>query len=156
MIDIDADYLPQHPLDVFANGSGAPVPFIIGINSHESRFFSALSQHHPDRRSCARKVTPSMRRPCYRYHYAPRLLNLSGFHATHDTELLAVFGIANDLLGRAATLLGCRAGAVTDTMQSHWLNFAHHSVPESTWPAYTTERRGTLIIDHRSASKIVH
>ncbi|WP_186626547.1 carboxylesterase family protein [Rhodococcus sp. BP22] len=60
MIDIDADYLPQHPLDVFANGSGAPVPLIIGTNSHEGRFFSAHSQHHPDRRSCARKVTPSM------------------------------------------------------------------------------------------------
>ncbi len=101
-------------------------------------------------------VRARSRRACYRYHYAPRLLNLSGFHATHDTELLAVFGIANDLPGCAATLLGCRAGAVTDTMQSHWLNFARHSVPESTWPAYTTERRGTLIIDHRSASKLVH
>ncbi|KAA0023749.1 carboxylesterase/lipase family protein [Antrihabitans cavernicola] len=194
---VDGDYLPQHPLDAFANGSAAQVPLIIGTNSHEGRFFPrflniiptnhdrielmfaeteprvkarALAAYpdYPGKHAaadlggdvvfweptvlCAQSHAEHAPTYCYRYDYAPRLLHLTGFHATHGTELLAVFGAVDDLLGRAATLLGGRAGlrAVTDTVQEHWLSFAQRGVPESSWPAYTTERRETLIIDQHS------
>jgi para-nitrobenzyl esterase len=85
----------------------------------------------------------------YRYDFAPRLLNVTGFGATHATELLAVFGAGDAALGRAATALGGRRGLreVTAIMQSHWLHFARYGTPRSTWPAYTAARRETLIID---------
>lgn len=36
---VDGDVLPEHPLDVFANGKAARVPLLIGSNLHEGRFF---------------------------------------------------------------------------------------------------------------------
>jgi para-nitrobenzyl esterase len=36
---VDGDCLPQHPIDAFADGSAAPIPLLIGTNSHEGRFF---------------------------------------------------------------------------------------------------------------------
>jgi para-nitrobenzyl esterase len=85
----------------------------------------------------------------YRYDFAPRLLNVTGFGATHATELLAVFGVGEAMLGRAATALGGRRGLreATAIMQSHWLHFARYGAPRSTWPAYTVARRETLIVD---------
>ena len=88
----------------------------------------------------------------YRYDFAPRLLRLAGLHATHGTELLAVFGAANDRIGRAATLVGGRAGlrAVTDTVQEHWLNFIRSGAPGTSWPRYTVPDRRTLVINETS------
>ncbi|UOT05963.1 carboxylesterase/lipase family protein [Rhodococcus opacus] len=36
---VDGFFLPTHPLDCFASGSGHPVPLIIGTNRHEGRVF---------------------------------------------------------------------------------------------------------------------
>ncbi|OUS93957.1 carboxylesterase/lipase family protein [Rhodococcus sp. NCIMB 12038] len=36
---VDGFFLPTHPLDSFASGSGHPVPLIIGTNRHEGRVF---------------------------------------------------------------------------------------------------------------------
>ncbi|MFC7448221.1 carboxylesterase/lipase family protein [Rhodococcus daqingensis] len=85
----------------------------------------------------------------YRYDFAPRLLNVAGLGATHATELLAVFGVGDTVIGRVATAFGGRRGLreATAIMQSHWLHFARHAAPRSTWPAYTAARRETLIID---------
>lgn len=85
----------------------------------------------------------------YRYDFAPNLLRWSGFGATHATELLAVFGLADRPLGKAAAALGGREGlrAATNILQSHWLHFVHHGHPRHTWPAYTTDSRETLIVD---------
>ncbi|TQF74085.1 carboxylesterase/lipase family protein [Rhodococcus spelaei] len=85
----------------------------------------------------------------YRYDFAPRLFDVAGFGATHGTEMLAVFGAADEPLGRAATVLGGRRGlrATTAVVQSHWLHFARYGAPRSSWPVYSTQRRETLILD---------
>ncbi|NLE78174.1 MAG: carboxylesterase/lipase family protein, partial [Rhodococcus sp.] len=36
---VDGDFLPEHPMDVFAAGKAHPVPLIIGTNAHEGRVF---------------------------------------------------------------------------------------------------------------------
>ncbi|NMN96544.1 carboxylesterase/lipase family protein [Antrihabitans stalactiti] len=36
---VDGDYLPQYPIDAFADGNAAPIPLLIGSTSHEGRFF---------------------------------------------------------------------------------------------------------------------
>ncbi|MDI9915234.1 carboxylesterase/lipase family protein [Rhodococcus sp. IEGM 1379] len=33
------DFLPEHPLDVFAAGNAHPIPFLVGSNLHEGRIF---------------------------------------------------------------------------------------------------------------------
>jgi para-nitrobenzyl esterase len=85
----------------------------------------------------------------YRYDFAPNLLRWTGFGATHATELFAVFGSVDSPLGKAATALGGRSGlrAATNLVQSHWLHFARHGRPRETWPAYSLERRETLVVD---------
>lgn len=85
----------------------------------------------------------------YRYDFAPNLLRWSGFGATHATELLAVFGLADRPLGRVAAILGGRKGlhAATNILQSHWLHFARHGRPRGSWPAYRADTRETLIVD---------
>ncbi len=84
----------------------------------------------------------------YRYDFAPRLLHLAGLGATHATELFAVFG-RRGVGVRTLTALGGRKGlrAVTETMQRHWLEFAHSGPPLDSWPRYSSEHRDTLIID---------
>ncbi|SDH20001.1 para-nitrobenzyl esterase [Rhodococcus triatomae] len=90
----------------------------------------------------------------YRYDFAPRLLHLLGLGATHATDLYAVFGVHGPMR-RALTALGGAAGlrAATDTVQSHWLHFAHHGAPGPDWPRYDVENRRTLIID--DATRVV-
>ncbi|WP_433601276.1 carboxylesterase/lipase family protein [Nocardia sp. CA-135953] len=85
----------------------------------------------------------------YRYDFAPRALRLAGIGATHATELIPVFGAANSLVGRAFTAAGGRRGmqSVTRRFQDHWLAFARTGRPLPSWPAYTEDRRTTLIID---------
>lgn len=84
----------------------------------------------------------------YRYDFAPRLLRLVGLGATHATELSAVFG-TRGFTTRMMTALGGRRGlrAVTDTVQGHWLAFAHTGRPREGWPRYSVDGRETLIID---------
>ncbi|KAA0023750.1 carboxylesterase/lipase family protein [Antrihabitans cavernicola] len=88
----------------------------------------------------------------YRYDFAPRLLNRIGLGAAHATEMFAVFGFGNTAFGRSLTALGGRRGlrAATETMQGHWLSFAKYGAPLTSWPAYTTELRRTLVIDATS------
>ena len=67
----------------------------------------------------------------YRYDFAPRLLNVTGFGATHATELLAVFGAGDDGARPGGPALGGRRGLreATAIMQSHWLHFARSGAP---------------------------
>ncbi|WP_433758843.1 carboxylesterase/lipase family protein [Nocardia sp. CA-135398] len=85
----------------------------------------------------------------YRYDFAPRALRLAGVGATHATELIPVFGAANSPIGRTFTAAGGRRGllAVTRQFQDNWLAFARTGRPLPSWPAYTEDRRTTLIID---------
>lgn len=98
---------------------------------------------------CAQGHTQYAPTYSYRFDFAPRLFHLMGLHATHGGEFAAVFGLGDEFFGRVSTLLGGRAGlrAVTETVQSHWLNFVRCGQPRPSWPAYSAERRETLIID---------
>ncbi|WP_433610665.1 carboxylesterase/lipase family protein [Prescottella agglutinans] len=97
---------------------------------------------------CAHAHTRHSDTYMYRYDFAPRLLHLIGMGATHATDLWPVFG-ARAGTTRTLTALGGARGlrTVTDTMQGHWLAFAHGGRPLETWPRYSYERRDTLIID---------
>ncbi|MBF6081987.1 carboxylesterase/lipase family protein [Nocardia cyriacigeorgica] len=92
----------------------------------------------------------------YRYDYAPRALRLAGIGATHATDLIPVFGVADSPFGRALTAAGGRRGlvSVTRQFQDNWLRFAHTGAPLPSWPAYTEKRRSTLIID--APSRVEH
>lgn len=85
----------------------------------------------------------------YRFDFAPPLMRWLGLDATHGFEMFAVFGIGNTSIGRALTLPGGRRGlrAVTDAVQEHWLHFAKHGAPRSSWPRYDDSARRTLIFD---------
>ncbi|MFQ6330484.1 carboxylesterase/lipase family protein [Nocardia sp. CWNU-33] len=85
----------------------------------------------------------------YRYDFAPRAFHLAGVGATHATDLIPVFGAVDSPFGRAITAAGGRRGlrAVTRQFQDNWLSFARNGVPLPSWPAYTEDRRTTLIID---------
>ncbi|WP_330250456.1 carboxylesterase/lipase family protein [Nocardia sp. NBC_00565] len=85
----------------------------------------------------------------YRYDFAPRALYLAGIGATHASDLIPVFGAADSPFGRALTAAGGRRGllSVTRQFQDNWLEFARTGRPLPSWPAYTEERRTTLIID---------
>lgn len=86
----------------------------------------------------------------YRYDFAPRALHLSGFGATHATDLLPVFGAADTAVGRALTAAGGARGlrSVTRQFQDNWLAFARTGAPLPSWPAYTEAQRATMIIDY--------
>lgn len=85
----------------------------------------------------------------YRFDFAPRLLRISGFDATHAVELLSVFDQVDKPLGRAYTALGGRRGLrlVTDAVQRQWLHFARHGEPLPSWPQYDERDRATTIFD---------
>ena len=88
----------------------------------------------------------------YRYDYAPRALNWSGFGATHATELLAVFDVYQTRLGGLLTLAGDRGSArrVSRDVQRRWRNFSRTGVPGDDWPTYTATDRATMVFDRRS------
>lgn len=44
---VDGDFLPRHPLDAFAEGESAPVPFIVGTNDREGTLFFPLGDVFP-------------------------------------------------------------------------------------------------------------
>ncbi len=85
----------------------------------------------------------------YRYDFTPRALRLTGFGATHASELIPVFGLTDTAIGRAVTAAGGGRGLreVTRQIQDNWLEFARTGAPLPAWPAYTEDRRTTLIID---------
>lgn len=85
----------------------------------------------------------------YRYDFAPRLLQWAGFDATHAVELFAVFGQADELLGKLLTSAGGRRGlrAVSASMQRQWLQFARHGEPLPSWPRYDKTDRATVVFD---------
>ena len=78
----------------------------------------------------------------YRYDYAPRTLRLSGFGATHATELLAVFDVYRTSFGKLLTAAADRTTAlrVSDDVQSRWRAFADTGVPGRTGRIHDAER----------------
>lgn len=87
----------------------------------------------------------------YRYDYAPRPLQWSGFGATHGTELLAVFDVYQTRLGGLLTVAGDRGSArrVSRDVQRRWRSFGRTGVPGDGWPRYTVPDRHTMIFDRR-------
>ncbi|MFF2555663.1 carboxylesterase/lipase family protein [Nocardia sp. NPDC058058] len=88
----------------------------------------------------------------YRYDFAPRTMQLAGFGATHALDLIPVFGATTTPVGRALTAAGGGRGfrAVSRQFQDNWLSFARTGAPLPNWPAYTEDRRATMIIDYPS------
>jgi para-nitrobenzyl esterase len=85
----------------------------------------------------------------YRFDIAPRLAKILGIDAAHGIELFAVFDRARSPFGRVMGSLGGfrdfeRTGR---RMRANWLRFAREGTVDAGWPAYTEERRATLIID---------
>ncbi|QDQ97002.1 carboxylesterase/lipase family protein [Tomitella fengzijianii] len=88
---------------------------------------------------------------CYRYDYAPRLMDTLGLGATHATELVPVFGLGETTFGKSMTALGGARDlrGVSRRMQGHWLRFAREGAPMDTWPRYDAHERRTMIFDRR-------
>jgi para-nitrobenzyl esterase len=88
----------------------------------------------------------------YRYDYAPRPMQWTGFGATHATELLAVFDVYDTRLGGLLTVAGDRGSArrVSRDVQRRWRSFSRTGVPGDDWPRYTTAEHATMIFDRRS------
>jgi para-nitrobenzyl esterase len=88
----------------------------------------------------------------YRYDYAPRPLQWSGFGATHGTELFAVFDVYQSRVGGLLTVAGDRRSArtVSRDVQRRWRSFSRTGTPGDDWPTYTTDERATMIFDRRS------
>ncbi|MEV6277790.1 carboxylesterase/lipase family protein [Nocardia sp. NPDC051832] len=191
---IDGDFLPQSPIDAFADGTAHRLPLIIGTCRDEGTLFARFADGLPTtparlhtvfthadgtaesrvtaaypgypkdkvavrmggdyvfwRPSVTVMETHSRYAPtyAYRYDFAPRALHLAKVGATHATDLIPVFGATDGPIGRAFTAAGGRRGlqAVTRQFQDNWLEFARTGAPLPSWPAYTEERRTTLIID---------
>ncbi len=92
----------------------------------------------------------------YRYDYAPRPLQWTGFGATHGSELLAVFDVYDTQMGALLTVAGDRRSArqVSRDVQRRWRTFSRTGVPGDDWPAYDTEQRATMIFDRRSRIEV--
>lgn len=88
----------------------------------------------------------------YRYDYAPRPLQWSGFGATHATELLAVFDVYQTRFGGLLTAAGDRRSArrVSRDVQRRWRSFSRTGSPGDDWPRYTSPDRMTMVFDRRS------
>ena len=88
----------------------------------------------------------------YRYDYAPRTLQWSGFGATHATELFAVFDIYRTRFGALLTAAADQRAAlrVSNEVQRRWRQFSRTGVPGDDWPAYTHAERAVMVIDRKS------
>jgi para-nitrobenzyl esterase len=88
----------------------------------------------------------------YRYDYAPRTLNWSGFGATHATELFAVFDAYRSGFGSLLTVAGDRRSArrVSNEVQNRWRAFARTGVPGDDWPGYAEPERAVMVFDRIS------
>ncbi|BDH55638.1 carboxylesterase/lipase family protein [Tsukamurella sp. PLM1] len=89
----------------------------------------------------------------YRYDFAPKVLDVLGYGATHATELMAVFGVYHGVTGWVVGALGDRRVAmrVSDGMQRDWITFARTGRPAGEWPQYNGTSRATLVIDDRNS-----
>ncbi|PWD43520.1 carboxylesterase [Gordonia paraffinivorans] len=84
----------------------------------------------------------------YRYDYRTKVLEATGFGATHATELFTVFGAYRAPLGAGLAVAdwpGTRR--VTENVQARWGNVARNGDPGLGWPVYTTADRKVLVID---------
>lgn len=91
------------------------------------------------------KVAPTY---VYRYDYRTKVLDLTGFGATHATELFTVFGAYRAPMGAGLAVAdwpGTRR--VTESVQGRWGGFARTGDPGLGWPAYTTAERKVLVIN---------
>ncbi|ATD69613.1 MULTISPECIES: carboxylesterase/lipase family protein [Gordonia] len=91
------------------------------------------------------KVAPTY---VYRYDYRTKVLDATGFGATHATELFTVFGAYRAPMGAGLAIAdwpGTRR--VTDSVQGRWAAFARTGDPGLGWPAYTTAERKVLVIN---------
>lgn len=88
----------------------------------------------------------------YRYDYAPRTLQWSGFGATHATELFAVFDIYRTRFGALLTAAADRGPAlrVSNDVQRRWRSFSRSGVPGDDWPVYTHDERAVMVFDRKS------
>ncbi|MDP7724487.1 carboxylesterase/lipase family protein [Mycobacterium sp. TY814] len=88
----------------------------------------------------------------YRYDYAPRTLQWSGFGATHATELFAVFDIYRTRFGALLTAAADRGPAlrVSNDVQRRWRSFSRSGVPGEDWPRYTHDERAVMVFDRKS------
>jgi para-nitrobenzyl esterase len=88
----------------------------------------------------------------YRYDYAPRTLQWSGFGATHAMELLAVFDTYRTTYGSVLTAAADRRSArrVCRDVQSRWRAFSRSGIPGEGWPTYTADKRAVLVFDRTS------
>ncbi|MDF6099604.1 carboxylesterase/lipase family protein [Gordonia hongkongensis] len=84
----------------------------------------------------------------YRYDYQTKVLEATGFGATHATELFSVFGAYRAPMGAGLALADWPAtGRVTKNVQTRWGGFARTGDPGFGWPAYTTADRKVLVLD---------
>ncbi|MCU1404215.1 MAG: hypothetical protein JWQ43_518 [Glaciihabitans sp.] len=86
----------------------------------------------------------------YRFDWASVLMRVTGLRAAHTSELPFVFGNFHAGAGRLFTTLMSvpTRRRVHRRIAGHWLRFARHSDPgtaTSPWPAYTGDRRRTMI-----------
>ncbi|MDT5136909.1 MAG: para-nitrobenzyl esterase [Mycobacterium sp.] len=88
----------------------------------------------------------------YRYDYAPRTLQWSGFGATHATELFAVFDIYRTRFGALLTAAADQRAAlrVSNEVQRRWRSFSRTGVPGDDWPVYTHADRAVMVIDRKT------
>ncbi|MHC3003479.1 carboxylesterase/lipase family protein [Gordonia sp. GN26] len=91
------------------------------------------------------KVAPTY---VYRYDYRTKVLDATGFGATHATELFTVFGAYRAPMGAGLAIAdwpGTRR--VTENVQGRWGAFARTGDPGLGWPVYTTDERKVLVIN---------
>ncbi|MBA5848922.1 carboxylesterase/lipase family protein [Gordonia amicalis] len=91
------------------------------------------------------KVAPTY---VYRYDYRTKVLDATGFGATHATELFTVFGAYRAPMGAGLAIAdwpGTRR--VTENVQGRWSAFARTGDPGLGWPVYTTGERKVLVIN---------
>ncbi|MGJ0118010.1 carboxylesterase/lipase family protein [Williamsia sp. MIQD14] len=92
----------------------------------------------------------------YRFDYSTRVLDATGFGATHGIELFGVFGLFTSRIGGLLTVAGDRKSArrVTAEMQSDWASFAATGAPRSGWRRYDTTTRAVKVIDDPSRTEL--
>ncbi|CAM4025920.1 carboxylesterase/lipase family protein [Smaragdicoccus niigatensis] len=92
----------------------------------------------------------------YRFDFVLRLPRLLGIRATHGIDLIPTFGELRPWRTRGATVFGPfrKMRAVREVTQRHWINFIRDGNPGEGWPAYSLEKRETLIIDSPSRVEI--
>ncbi|CEA08006.1 Para-nitrobenzyl esterase [Arthrobacter saudimassiliensis] len=131
----------QRLLDAYPGYPGKPAAVALGADSVFWHPSLQLAEAHSARAGTW----------MYRFDYAPRLLRLLGFGATHGSELPAFFDTYDSGLGRFLTSAGGRASArnVAVSFQGALLRFVRTDDPGPMWPRYTAVERRTRIFNVR-------